>query len=130
VPPDELRVVLTVENHEDAVSFYRDVIGLTQLADWSSENGKVVLLGGPSATLEIVDERQAAWIDQIEVGRRVAGRVRLALSADDADGLAERAAAAGAGPVGGPVDTPWGDRNVRVQAADGMQLTLFTSHHE
>jgi hypothetical protein len=22
--------------------------------------------------------------------------------------------------------TPWGDRNARVQAPDGMQLTLFT----
>lgn len=25
------------------------------------------------------------------------------------------------------VTTPWGDRNARVQAPDGMQLTLFTS---
>jgi hypothetical protein len=24
------------------------------------------------------------------------------------------------------VETPWKDRNVRVQAPDGMQLTLFT----
>lgn len=24
------------------------------------------------------------------------------------------------------VDTPWGDRNARVAAPDGMQLTLFT----
>ena len=26
-----------------------------------------------------------------------------------------------------PVTTPWGDRNARVQAPDGMQLTLFTA---
>jgi lactoylglutathione lyase len=130
VPPNELRVVLTVENHEQAVSFYRDTIGLTQLADWSSENGKVVLLAAGTATLELVDSRQAAFIDQIEVGRRVAGQVRLALSTDDADDLAEQAATAGAELVGNPVDTPWGDRNVRVQAVDGMQLTLFTSHHQ
>ncbi len=25
-----------------------------------------------------------------------------------------------------PVTTPWGDRNARVRAPDGMQLTLFT----
>ncbi len=24
------------------------------------------------------------------------------------------------------METPWGDRNVRVRAPDGMQLTLFT----
>jgi hypothetical protein len=27
----------------------------------------------------------------------------------------------------GPVETPWGDTNVRVRAPDGMQLTLFTT---
>jgi len=127
MPPNELRVVLTVENHEQAVSFYRDAVGLTQLADWSSESGKVVLLGGVSATLELVDERQAALIDRTEVGRRVAGPVRLALSTDDSDGLAERLGAAGAELLGDPVDTPWGDRNARLRTPDGMQLTLFTS---
>ena len=28
------------------------------------------------------------------------------------------------------VDTPWGDRNARVAAPDGMQLTLFTLSEE
>ena len=27
----------------------------------------------------------------------------------------------------GPVETPWGDTNVRVRAPDGMQLTLFAT---
>jgi hypothetical protein len=26
-----------------------------------------------------------------------------------------------------PVDTPWGDKNQRFRAKDGMQLTLFQS---
>ncbi len=29
--------------------------------------------------------------------------------------------------VAPPVMTSWGDRNTRVQAPDGMQLTLFTA---
>lgn len=128
MPLNELRVVLTVENHEQAVAFYRDAVGLTQLADWSTENGKVVLLGAGAATLELVDERQAAWIDQIEVGRRVSGGVRLALSVNNSDALAEQLATAGAELVAAPVDTPWGDRNVRMRTPDGLQLTLFTSH--
>jgi lactoylglutathione lyase len=128
VPPGELRIVLTVDHHEQTVSFYRDAIGLTQLADWTSENGKVVLLGAGTASLELVDARQAAFIDQIEVGRRVAGPLRLALSIENPDNLAERLATAGAELLGDPVDTPWGDRNVRLRTADGMQLTLFTSH--
>jgi uncharacterized glyoxalase superfamily protein PhnB len=41
--------------------------------------------------------------------------------------MAERLVAAGAERVAPPVTTPWGDRNARVQAPDGMQLTLFTA---
>ena len=33
---------------------------------------------------------------------------------------------AGAEQIAPPVTTPWGDRNARVAAPDGMQLTLFT----
>ena len=46
------------------------------------------------------------------------------------DGLTRRGlitSAAGAVLVAPPVLTPWGDRNARVEAPDGMQLTLFTS---
>jgi len=33
---------------------------------------------------------------------------------------------AGAERIAGPVVTPWKDRNVRLRAPDGLQLTLFT----
>jgi len=56
----------------------------------------------------------------------VAGPVRLALEVDDSVGTAERLVAAGASRVADPVETPWRHRNVRVEAPDGMQLTLFT----
>jgi hypothetical protein len=39
---------------------------------------------------------------------------------------APRLAGAGAVVVAAPVDTPWGDRNARLAAPDGMQLTLFS----
>ncbi|MBV9000586.1 MAG: VOC family protein [Solirubrobacterales bacterium] len=125
--PTEFRVVLTVEDHEQAVTFYRDALGLTELADWSSDKGKVVLLDGGHATLELVDAAQAALIDQVEVGRRVAGPVRLALQVDNSPALVTVLQRAGAEPLGELVETPWGDRNVRVRAPDGMQLTLFTT---
>jgi lactoylglutathione lyase len=60
------------------------------------------------------------------VGRRVAGPVRLALEVGDSEAVAERLVRAGAEPLAEPVVTPWWDRNVRLQAPDGMQLTLFT----
>jgi uncharacterized glyoxalase superfamily protein PhnB len=123
----ELRIVLTVEDHARALAFYRDALGLTELADWSSAEGKVVLLDGGHATLEIIDASQAALIDQVEVGQRVAGPVRLALRVESVSALIGVLDDAGADRLGEIVDTPWGDRNARLRAPDGMQLTLFTT---
>jgi lactoylglutathione lyase len=126
MPVHELRVALTVNDYEEAVAFYRDTLGLPQLEVWESPQGRVTLLDAGRATLEVLEEGHAAEVDEIEVGRRVAGPVRLALEVDDSAGAAERLVEAGATHVGGPVETPWRHRNVRVQAPDGMQLTLFT----
>ena len=126
MPVRELRVALTVDDYEEAVAFYRDALGLPQLEVWESPRGRVVLLEAGRATLELLEEGHAAEVDEIEVGRRVAGPVRLALEVDDSPETADQLVEAGAAHVGGPVETPWRHRNVRVQAPDGMQLTLFT----
>jgi methylmalonyl-CoA/ethylmalonyl-CoA epimerase len=123
----ELRVALTVKDFEQAVRFYRDALGLEQIEDWSSDEGKVILLSAGRATLELLDEAQAELVDRIEAGRRVAGTVRLALEVEDSDTIARRLVDAGAQTMAEPVATPWGDRNARVEAPDGMQLTLFSA---
>lgn len=121
-----LRVVLTVRDFDEAVAFYRDVLGLEQLADWSGDDGRVILLDVGHATLELFDERQAESVDRIEAGRRVSGPVRLALEVEDPDGSAQRLVAAGAVAEAPPVVPPWGGRNTRLRTPDGMQLTLFS----
>jgi lactoylglutathione lyase len=123
----ELRVALTVAEFDDALAFYRDALGLQQTADWSSDAGRVVLLEAGRATLELLDDTQATTVDRIEAGQRVSGTVRLALEVTDSESIARRLVAAGAAQVAPPVTTPWGDRNARVRAPDGMQLTLFTA---
>ena len=100
---------------------------MARLADWSSADGEVVVLDGGRATLELIDGAQAAYIDRVEVGRRVAGPIRLAMQVDDAWAVATRLATAGASVLSdGTVVTPWLDRNVRLESPDGLQLTLFT----
>ena len=121
----ELRVVLTVPDFDEAVAFYREALGLEQLADWSGDDGRVILLDAGHATLELFDERQAESVDRIEAGRGVSGPVRLAFEAADLDGLAQRLLAAGATAEAPPVVPPWGGRNVRLRTPDGIQLTLF-----
>src|SRR4051812_12867627 len=98
----ELRLVVTVEDFEEAVRFYRDVLGLPELADFSSPDGRVKLLGAGRATMEIVDARQAEFIDRVEVGRRVAGHIRVAFEVDDSAGTTTRLADAGAAVIASP----------------------------
>jgi methylmalonyl-CoA/ethylmalonyl-CoA epimerase len=123
----EMRVAMTVEDFDAAVALYRNALGLEELSDWTSENGRVVVLSAGRATLELFDQAQAEYVDSLEVGRRVSGPVRLAFEVRDSAEVASRLVDAGADAEGSPVETPWGDRNARVRAPDGMQLTLFTS---
>jgi len=123
----DLRVALTVSDFDGSLAFYRDALGLPQIADWSSDGGRVVVFEAGRATLELFDESQAETVDMIEAGRRVSGAVRLAFEVADSESMAQRLVAAGAVEVAPPVTTPWGDRNARVRAPDGLQLTLFTA---
>lgn len=123
----ELRIALTVDDFDAAVALYRDALGLAQLDDWSSDRGRVLLLDAGRATLELFDAAQAAMVDDVEVGRRVSGPVRFALRVADADATAAALVRAGASEVAPAAVTPWGDRNARVAAPDGMQLTLFSA---
>jgi catechol 2,3-dioxygenase-like lactoylglutathione lyase family enzyme len=123
----ELRLVLTVADVDAAVAFYRDALGLPEHTAWETEGeARIAILDAGRATLELVNEAQAALIDEVEVGRRVAGPVRVAFEVGNSAEVAARLVAAGAEQLAEPVTTPWNDRNVRVRAPDGMQLTLFT----
>jgi lactoylglutathione lyase len=125
-PVRELRLVLTVDDWPAAVRFYRDALGLDQVADFSSDEGQVVLLAAGRATLEVIDARQAAYIDRVEVGRRIAGRVRVGVEVGDVVSTADRLSAAGAEVLAPPTRTPWDSRNARLEVP-GLQLTLFES---
>jgi predicted enzyme related to lactoylglutathione lyase len=122
----QLRLVVTADDYDDAIGFYRDVLGMGELAVWSSpDGGRVTLLDAGRATLEITDPANAAFIDQVEVGRRVAGHVRVALEVEDARAGTEAAVAGGASLVAAPTETPWRSLNARLQGPAGLQLTLF-----
>jgi lactoylglutathione lyase len=121
----ELRLVVTAEDYEAALVFYRDVLGLPERAAFSSPGGRVTILEAGRATLEIADPQHAAYIDEVEVGARVAGRVRVAFEVADAERATGAAEAAGARVVAPPVLTPWNSRNARLEGPAGLQLTLF-----
>lgn len=122
----ELRLVVTADDYDEAVTFYRDVLGLAERASYSSENGRVVILEVERATLEIADPGQADFIDDVEVGRRVAGKYRIAFEVDDTTTMTQTLAEAGATVIAEPTRTPWNSLNARLETPGGIQLTLFT----
>ena len=127
-PVLELRVALTTSDYERLVKFYSQGLGIEPSALWNNDGGKALILDMGKATLELFDERQAEVIDQLEAGQRVSGQIRFALQVPDLHAAMERLLAYGATMVHGPVQTLWGDTNVRLQDPDGLQITLFQVH--
>ncbi|WP_329313982.1 VOC family protein [Streptomyces sp. NBC_01262] len=121
----EMRLVVTAEDYNAALAFYRDTLGLPERAAFSSDGGRVTILEAGRATLEIADPPHAAYIDQVEVGHRAAGHIRVAFQVPDAAAATRRAELAGATVVKEPVVTPWNSLNARLEGPAGLQLTLF-----
>ncbi len=121
----ELRLILTARQFDAALRFYQEGLGLELLEDWSEGNQRGMLFKAGYATLELNNETQAAYLDEVEVGERVAGDVRLAFKVDDTEQFSHQVIASGAKALSGVVDTPWQDRHQRLQAHDDIQVTLF-----
>ncbi|MDC0770507.1 VOC family protein [Streptomyces sp. HD] len=122
----ELRLVVTAADYDEALRFYRDELGLPERAAFSSPDGRVTILEAGRATLELTDPNHAEFIDEVEVGRRVAGHIRVAFQVDDSTATTARLASAGAEVIAEPTRTPWNSLNSRLEAPGALQLTLFT----
>ena len=121
----QLRLVVETEDFEAALAFYRDALGLPVELDLEGEGGEhVVILDAGRATLELSNPAQVAMIDAVEVGRRVAPRLRVAFEVDDAAAVTDALVEAGAELVAPPTRTPWESLNSRLEAPE-LQITLF-----
>ena len=125
-PVREMRLVVTASDFDEAVSFYRDVLGLAERASYASPDGRVVILEAGRATLEIADPDQAEFIDRVEVGRRVAGHIRVAFEVADSALTTQVLEDAGATVLAEATRTPWQTDNARLEGPAGLQLTLFS----
>ena len=116
-PVREMRLVVTATDYDDAVRFYRDVLGMPMRESYHSPDGRVTILEAGIATLEIADPNQAEFIDRVEVGRRVAGHIRVAFEVDDAAATTRVLEAAGAEVIAEATRTPWDSLNARLSGA-------------
>lgn len=123
----ELRFAFVLDDFDAALHLFRDVFGLEAMEEFRRDGGSGVILRVPSATLELFNPEYGRYVDEVEVGRSLNSRVRIAVKIDDLAGAAGAVGRAGATAEADPVVTPWGDHNQRFRTAGGLQLTLFQS---
>src|SRR3954466_10037496 len=108
-PVVQLRLVVEADDYEQAVQFYRDVLGLREQEAFEAEGegAKVTILHAGYATLEIANPAQRRMIDEVEVGHPTTPRIRVAFEVPDAEERTQKLVEAGAALVAPPTQTPW-----------------------
>jgi predicted enzyme related to lactoylglutathione lyase len=126
-PVLQMRLVVAADDYDEALAFYRDVLGLPEeLAVAGPDGARVTILDAGRATLELANPAQRDFIDEVEAGRPgVAPHLRVAFEVADAAEATDRLVAGGATLIAEPVETPWRSLNARLAAPGGLQLTLF-----
>ncbi len=125
-PVLQMRLVVEADDYDAAVRFYRDVLGLREEASFAGGNdARVTILAAGRATLEIANPAQKRMIDEVEVGRQVAPKLRVAFEVADGAAATDSLVAAGATLVAEPTETPWRSLNSRLDAPAGLHITLF-----
>ena len=69
MPVRQLRLVVTAADYDEAVHFYRDVLGLAEPDAVAPPEGRVMILDAGAAALEVAEPVTAEYIDQVEVGQ-------------------------------------------------------------
>jgi predicted enzyme related to lactoylglutathione lyase len=122
----QLRLVIEADDFDEAVSFYRDALGMEEEFLVESDDGALVMaLKAGRATLEIINSPQRQLIDRIEVGRDVSRSIRVGFEVADAHSATDGLVLAGAELLAAPTETPWRSLNSRLEAPTGLQITLF-----
>ena len=122
----QMRIVVEAEDYEAALRFYRDALGLPEEAAFEGPgDAHVTILDAGRATLELANPAQKRMIDDVEVGRQVAPKIRVAFEVRDSEATTTRLVSAGAELIASPRETPWRSLNSRLSAPAGLQITLF-----
>ena len=122
----QLRIVVEAEDYDEALTFFRDVLGLPEEESYAGEGGaKVAILDAGRATLELSNPAQVRMIDRVETDGVTSPRIRLAFEVDDSQAVTDRLVEGGGELLASPRETPWRSLNARLAAPAGLQITLF-----
>jgi catechol 2,3-dioxygenase-like lactoylglutathione lyase family enzyme len=121
---------IAVDDHDKALAFYRDVLGLEVRADVKFEQMRWVTLGSPSQPdMSIVLEPPAADPNASPADRKAIaellakGMMRgVIFTCDDVDATFERVRASGAEVIQEPIDQHYGVRDCAFRDPSGTLL--------
>ncbi|TQF02474.1 VOC family protein [Kitasatospora acidiphila] len=121
---------IAVDDHEKALAFYRDVLGLEVRSDIGFEGMRWVTVASPDQPdVEIVLEPPVADPHATEADRQAAaelmakGQLRgVIFRTDDCDALFEKIRASGAEVLQEPMDQPYGVRDFAFRDPSGNML--------
>lgn len=127
IVPRQLRLILETDSFDDALHFYRDVLGMPEQAAFATEGeDRVAILHAGVATLEIASPAHARAIDAVEGAPPSEGpTLRLALEVEDSAAAVDAARQSGAEVIAPVTPTPFRTLNARVQGPAGWQVTFF-----
>lgn len=125
--PRQLRLIIEADDFDEAVTFFRDVLGMPeQIAFATNGDDRVSILHAGSATIEVASPQHARNIDEIEGAPPATGpTLRLALEVADTERTVEAVTATGTRLIAPPVETPFRSLNARVAGPAGWQVTFF-----
>jgi catechol 2,3-dioxygenase-like lactoylglutathione lyase family enzyme len=117
---EEFVVVITTAAFDASLAFYRDVIGLQVVEEWTDAGHGAVLSAGGPARVELIDlpERGRVDTEALFIGLKVSA----------IDPLYERAVAAAHEIVREPADRPWGGRGFVVRDPNGVAVNIYTAY--
>lgn len=123
----QLRVVVVADDYDAAVTFYRDRLGMPEVAAYAQGgDDRVAILDAGRATLEIASATHARTIDVAEADGLESPRVRLAFEVEDTSALTDRLVQdGGVELLAAAVLTPWRSVNSRLAAPADQVITLF-----
>ncbi len=115
--PRQLRLIIETDDFDEALRFYRDVLGMPEQAAFATEGeDRVAILHAGIATLELASPAHARAIDEVENAPATEGpTLRLALEVQDTEQAVDAAAEHGAEQLAPPTLTPFRTLNAMIQ---------------
>ena len=118
---EQLVVVITSAAFDASLAFYRDVIRLEVVEEWTDAGHGAILSAGGPARVELIDLPERALRVDTE-------SLFIGLQVPAIDGLYDRAKAAGHEIVREPADRPWGGRGFVVRDPNGVAINIYTAY--